>query len=80
MSSISSAPAQGEVGQSHLSRHTGSGSDVRGEPSLQMQEEPTQGTRRFSLLLLLLRLRPNRAWSSLRRVHPMKESPRRRWS
>jgi len=42
---------------------------------LQMQEEPTRGTRRFSLLLLLLRLRPNRAWSSLRRVHPMKESP-----
>ena len=32
MSSISPAP-QGEVGQSHLSRHTGLGSEVRGEPS-----------------------------------------------
>ena len=32
MSSISSSP-QEEVGQSHLSRHTGLGSDVRGEPS-----------------------------------------------
>jgi hypothetical protein len=32
MSSISPSP-QGEVGQSHLSRHTGPGSDVRGEPS-----------------------------------------------
>ena len=32
MSSISSSP-QEEVGQSHLSRHTGSWSDVRGEPS-----------------------------------------------
>ena len=43
---------------------------------LQMQEVSTRGTRRFSLLLLLLRgPRPNRAWSSLRRVHPMKESP-----
>jgi hypothetical protein len=43
---------------------------------LQMQEESMRGTRRFSLLLLLLRgPRPNRAWSSLRRVHPMKESP-----
>ena len=33
-----------------------------------------RGTRRFSLLLLLLRLRPNRMWSSLRRVHPTEES------
>ena len=32
MSSISPSP-QGEVGQSHLSRHTGPGSAVRGEPS-----------------------------------------------
>ena len=32
MSSISPSP-QGEVGQSHLSRHTGLGSEVRGEPS-----------------------------------------------
>ena len=32
MSSISSSP-QEEVGQSHLSRHTGSWSEVRGEPS-----------------------------------------------
>jgi hypothetical protein len=32
MSSISPAP-QGEVGQSYLSRHTGLGSEVRGEPS-----------------------------------------------
>ena len=42
---------------------------------LQMQEVSTRGTRRFSLLLLLLRLKSNRTWSSLRRVHPMKESP-----
>ena len=32
MPSISSSP-QEEVGQSHLSRHTGLGSEVRGEPS-----------------------------------------------
>jgi hypothetical protein len=82
MSSISPAP-QGEVGQSHLSRlisrHTGLelvwGPRFGVSLRLQMQEEPTRGTRRFSLLLLLLRLRPNRAWSSLRRVHPMEESP-----
>ena len=42
---------------------------------LQMQEEPMRGTRRFSLLLLLLRLRPNHTWSSLHRVHPLEVSP-----
>jgi len=42
---------------------------------LQMQEVSTRGTRRFSLLLLLLRLKSNRTWSSHRRVHPMEESP-----
>jgi len=34
-----------------------------------------RGTRRFSLLLLLLRLRPNHTWSSLHRVHPLEVSP-----
>ena len=42
---------------------------------LQMQEVSTRGTRRFSLLLLLLRLKSNRTWSSHRRVHPTEESP-----
>ena len=42
MPSISSSP-QEEVGQSHLSRHTGLGSEVRGEPS-------AADARRFSTL------------------------------
>jgi hypothetical protein len=75
MSSISPAP-QGEVGQSHLSRHILVWGPRFGVSLwLQMQEEPTRGTRRFSLLLLLLRLKPNRTWSSHRRVHPTEESP-----
>ena len=72
MPSISSSP-QEEVGQSHLSRHTGLGSEVRGEPSAAQMQGGSRhmvGPQRLRLLLPLLRLDPNHTWFLRRPARP----------
>jgi hypothetical protein len=82
MPSISSSP-QEEVGQSHLSRHTGSWSEVWGviwgiylglfgvSLRLQMHGGPRRlvGPQRFRLLLPLLRLSLSHTWFFRRLTH-----------